>query len=177
MSAPHLSLARAFAINELTLRLLARAELTTPPVSTDLLHRLNPELEVELAPLGKVAGALRLGDDGAVIYVNESQPVVRQRFSIAHEYGHYLLHHRAVLDGEAGATATVRELEADRFAALLLVPLPWLDALVPQAPPDAPPMTDQRLTLKLASRFNVSPSCMRRALAGLVAARSAFTAA
>jgi Zn-dependent peptidase ImmA (M78 family) len=46
-----------------------------------------------------------VGEDGS-IFVEESDPVVRRRFSVAHELGHYLLHFRpllARLSAEVGA--------------------------------------------------------------------------
>lgn len=66
-----------------------------------------------------------------VIVINASEPVTRQAFTVAHELGHWLLHHpqlennpdlgimyRSPLGGQVDPT----EQEANTFAANLLVP-------------------------------------------------------
>lgn len=67
---------------------------------------------------------------GFVIFVDENEPVVRQRFTAAHELGHYV-HHRHMI-GEHGVEdnymlradgmSNSQEAEANRFAADLLMP-------------------------------------------------------
>lgn len=62
------------------------------PVPIDVVaHRLN--LKTEAAPLDeRVAGMLVVeGDKGAIGY-NSTHAVVRQRFTIAHQLAHFLLH-------------------------------------------------------------------------------------
>ena len=59
----------------------------------------------------KISGMLMLNNDEQNIYVNATEPVVRQRFTIAHEIGHYVLHAHHQM-----------EREANRFAAALLIP-------------------------------------------------------
>src|ERR1041384_7945755 len=49
-------------------------------------------LQVERADLDDVSGLLVIEDDKGMIGVNASHPQVRQRFTIAHEVGHYVLH-------------------------------------------------------------------------------------
>ncbi|MGE3993739.1 ImmA/IrrE family metallo-endopeptidase [Pseudorhodoplanes sp.] len=67
-------------------------------------------------------------EGGFKITVNRHEPKIRQRFTIAHEIGHYLLH-RDLIKG--GLTDTVlyrsklsnsREAEANRIAADILMP-------------------------------------------------------
>jgi hypothetical protein len=62
------------------------------------------------------------------IYINRAEPLVRQRFTLAHEIGHAYLHagdgedvidFRRDMDGEVD----VKEVEANRFAADLLMPI------------------------------------------------------
>jgi Zn-dependent peptidase ImmA (M78 family) len=77
------------------------------------------------------AGVMFIEDDLKVIGVNYHQPKVRQRFSVAHELGHYLLGHK---EFDVGGThvdeATPsyldpelrQEREANEFAAELLMP-------------------------------------------------------
>ncbi len=179
---PENKLARFLAIVRLADRLLRDAGIREPPVTTDLIHRVHPELSVRPAALGSVGSSLKIegGPDGRsipAIYVNERHSIPRQRFGIAHEYGHYLLHHRRVLEGEPPA-GRAAEQEADLFAGSLLAPAWMLDLLAPAIDyrPDAKTELD-RLTLKLASKFNVSRTCMARALFQLHHLRKALVQA
>jgi Zn-dependent peptidase ImmA (M78 family) len=60
------------------------------------------------------------------IYINRGEPLVRQRFTLAHEIGHAYLHaedgnmidSRRDIDGEPD----IKEIEANRFATGLLMP-------------------------------------------------------
>lgn len=71
------------------------------------------------------------GSNGYSIIVNEKEPRVRQRFTVAHELGHFLLH-RAELDKtgkvkddifyRSAQMSTRQEAQANRFAANLLMP-------------------------------------------------------
>ncbi|CAN5472197.1 hypothetical protein BH11ARM1_BH11ARM1_07670 [soil metagenome] len=84
-----------------------------------------------------LSGFLIRNDDGQVfIGVNASNGTARKRFTVAHELGHYFLHDRmsAYIDEYAGRFKVmtrdevstegtdVREIEANRFAAELLMP-------------------------------------------------------
>jgi Zn-dependent peptidase ImmA (M78 family) len=70
-------------------------------------------------PRGLVA-CLRFHDERKLIEVAARQPLVRQRFSIAHELGHFCLGHSHQDDSR------VAEQEANIFAGGLLVPRAWL---------------------------------------------------
>ena len=86
---------------------------------------------------GELAGMLVRHDDGqAVIGVNSAHHINRQRFTIAHECGHLRLHKgKAVYidrsfrvklsrrDGRSAQAVDPEEIEANRFAAELLMPL------------------------------------------------------
>lgn len=67
-------------------------------------------------------------DDAAIITVNRKASVERQRFSICHEIGHWILHRRQLLLCQAddierpSAEGNNLERVADRFAAELLMP-------------------------------------------------------
>src|SRR5260370_2585305 len=106
------------------------------PVAVDLVaHRLN--LRTEAASLGEnVSGLLVVEKGHGVIGYNETQALVRQRFTIAHEIGHFVLHrsdsssdlfidtHYIVYrrDAQSSTGQDRREREANRFAAPLLIP-------------------------------------------------------
>ncbi|MCY4304158.1 MAG: ImmA/IrrE family metallo-endopeptidase [Aestuariivita sp.] len=82
----------------------------------------------------KVSGMIKKdeedgGESGYAIYVNENHPSVRQRFTIAHEIGHFLLHEHLIGEGlvedvlwRAGGLSNRVETEANRMAARILMP-------------------------------------------------------
>ena len=72
------------------------------------------------------------GTSGWSIIVNSAHPYVRQRFTIAHEIGHFIKHRgeEDMVDGEVvddqfyrSNMSDEREVEANKFAANLLMPL------------------------------------------------------
>lgn len=101
-----------------------------------------------------------------VIYINEAHGLNRQRFTVAHELGHYvdarnrrLLPNFGTFDRDrlssAGTDAT--EVYANRFAAALLMPRLEVEQLV-----------EKGLTVTdLARRFRVSPESMEWRLQNL----------
>jgi transcriptional regulator with XRE-family HTH domain len=102
----------------------------------------------------------------AAIGVNSDQAPVRQRFSIAHELGHFVLHHddqhfieygvAPSVEGESPGYSWQHEQEANRFAAELLMPA---DRMADDA---------KRLSLsRLARRYQVSEAAMGFRLANL----------
>ncbi|MDB4988348.1 MAG: hypothetical protein JWN04_3526 [Myxococcaceae bacterium] len=75
------------------------------------------------------SGALRAAEDAATIYLADGDSHERQRFTIAHELGHLMLHplgleYRDLIDPTAPGSS-VREREANAFAAELIMP-EWL---------------------------------------------------
>lgn len=74
-----------------------------------------------------ISGFIKYENSDKNIYVSNSQPIVRQRFTIAHELAHYILH-RDLLDKEGGSPLyrggayNQVEAQADRLAAALLMP-------------------------------------------------------
>jgi Zn-dependent peptidase ImmA (M78 family) len=68
-------------------------------------------------------------DSGFVCYVDSSEPSVRQRFTAAHELGHFVLHRNEIGDSHsdnyllrAEGLTNSQEAAANRFAADLLMP-------------------------------------------------------
>lgn len=88
-------------------------------------------IPVVFRPLDGLLGAcLRLPDAGAGILITTRRSLHMQRFTAAHELGHYVLEHEGSLDREIrlpGQTANrdINEVAADAFAAELLMPK-WL---------------------------------------------------
>jgi hypothetical protein len=107
-----------------------------------LLTGANPEAYPNLELNGaRVAGLLRPGSTGVEILYEAYHPFYRQRFSVAHELGHFYLHakegmrtyHRCSVrtidlneidevEGEEEVVASPIEAEADAFAGAFLLP-------------------------------------------------------
>lgn len=100
----------------------------------------------------------------ARIGINDTQSLVRQRFTLAHELGHYMIHKDQGLwvdsqsffrsDSSAGDP---KEVEANKFAAELLMPRRLLERV--RFPANDEQKADQ-LILSLARDFDVSVAAM-----------------
>jgi Zn-dependent peptidase ImmA (M78 family)/transcriptional regulator with XRE-family HTH domain len=62
--------------------------------------------------------------DASVALINRSKPALRQRFTLAHEYGHLLLHRSKgfIVDQAVFQMTSPEERQANAFAAALLMP-------------------------------------------------------
>jgi Zn-dependent peptidase ImmA (M78 family) len=108
------------------------------------------------------------------IVVNKGHPRVRQRFTIAHELGHLVLHRgRPVLvdhvrlnlrDARSRAAVDVEEIEANAFAAELLMPRSLMVAELNRA---AARSDSARLAADLAEGFGVSKEAAEYRLVNL----------
>ncbi len=140
-------------------------------------------LSLEHVHLGDdVSGLLVVQDGRGVIGVNSSQSITRQRFTIAHEIGHFLLHPTAMpvfidksflkpyftaFRNTTSSTGEDRlEREANSFAAALLMPATLIQQAVSELPADLP---DEEEVEQLARRFKVSRQAMSFRLARLAA--------
>ena len=162
-------------IVRLTQRLLADHGVEAPPIPVESIAKAM-KCRVVFSPLEDVSGILVRSSEGATIGVNERQPPVRRRFTIAHELGHLLLHSgnqvtydhdfRVNLRSSASSEGRdVEEIEANFFAASLLMPDPLLEA---------DPRTlfihvdDDRGVGEIAKTFKVSQQAMTLRLARLL---------
>lgn len=108
--------------------LLKRANITKPPILLrDVLAYLQKDNDIQVRAwnLGKKVSGIQVIEDGAsFIAYNATQHQNRQRFSVAHEIGHFVLGHTAPknFDYEPGNNDSY-ETEAFSFAAELLMPL------------------------------------------------------
>jgi Zn-dependent peptidase ImmA (M78 family) len=127
MMRPRYTLARRKAAG-----LIQQAGINRPPVPVERLAELaGATLRYEPFD-GQLSGLLYQSSDGSIIGVNSLHAPVRQRFSIAHEIGHLLLHepqlqiddHAFVVfrDPESSKASDPHEIEANQFAAALLMP-------------------------------------------------------
>jgi hypothetical protein len=127
---------------------------------------LSLGLDVKVATLRpRISGQLQRSDEtvsGFRIRINRHEPSVRQRFTIAHEVAHYLLHRDEIGDGiedsilYRSTLSEPREAEANRLGAQLLMPQKSLSIALSEL--------GGRNTLGvariLAERYNVSESAM-----------------
>lgn len=100
-----------------------------------------------------------------------------QRFTIAHELGHRALHpgHELILDvpvrfnmrdGTSGTATDLEEIEANAYAAALLIPARMIREQISQLPPAWRREPDEAATA-LARIFKVSPSALNFRLINL----------
>jgi Zn-dependent peptidase ImmA (M78 family) len=120
-------------IEQQAAKLLEENDVRRAPVPVDAIARAVG-LDVRYAPTtDDVSGALIRNGKSAVIAVNSAQHENRQRFTIAHEIGHFILHKRTERHFDEdfridyrnaiSSEATQRsEIEANGFAAALLMP-------------------------------------------------------
>ncbi|MCY3995133.1 MAG: ImmA/IrrE family metallo-endopeptidase [Rhodobacter sp.] len=81
----------------------------------------------------RISGILsKLGENEFLITVNQREPEEKQRFTAAHELGHYFLHRNLLKSGgkiedryilKAEGVSDEKEEEANQFAAAFLMPL------------------------------------------------------
>jgi hypothetical protein len=130
------------------------------------LHAIARDLGIAVfaVPLGdRISGQLmrdprRGGSSGFVIYVNSLHPRNRQRFTLAHEIAHFVLHRDLIDTGIHDDTMYrseelqgYQEVQANRLAADILMPIMKVKELMRQG-----------LSLQgLARQFGVSEEAMK----------------
>jgi Zn-dependent peptidase ImmA (M78 family) len=99
-----------------------------------------------------------------VAVINQAHHPVRQRFSVAHELGHYQLHQhlevrvsRFYRDARSAAGVDRTEIEANQFAAELLMPRQEVRRVASYMPAFA--LEDEGVA-EIAAHFNVSATAM-----------------
>jgi hypothetical protein len=99
------------------------------------------------------------GPSGFSVAVNSTEPAVRQRFTIAHEVSHFLLHRLQLENGDLvddtmyrSGLSSKEETAANDLAAHILMPMTLINKLVSEGVKDV---------VSLAERFQVSLTAMR----------------
>jgi len=133
-------------------------------------HRLN--LTTEASALGdRVSGMLVVENDRGAIGYNSSHARVRQRFTVAHEIAHFILHlkrnRRSQLfidpfvifrrDDNSATGNDRQEIEANRFGAALLMPA---TLVLKEIKKHALDLDDEDALAFLAKRFKISTAAM-----------------
>ncbi len=117
----------------------------------------------------RISGQISREDEKYIIRVNRYEVRERQRFTIAHELAHYLLH-RHVIDASprgirdnvlyrSGAPRIV-EYQANRLAAEIIMPR---ELLIRKLGSNGQ-RVDEKKTERLAAEFQVSPLAMKMRL-------------
>ena len=157
--------------------LLKEAKIVAPPVPVERLAKLKGAA-VRYEPFeGQMSGLLYKASatDQTVIGINALHPSSRQRFTIAHEIGHLLLHEDTNLQVDQHAFLAFRDLasaieddpkevEANQFAATLLMPEELLRRCVLELEPD---LDLETAISRLAQQFGVSEQAMTIRLTSL----------
>jgi Zn-dependent peptidase ImmA (M78 family) len=147
--------------------LLRDFSIKRPPIAVD---KIAKKLGVLLCPLpgdNDISGAIIRKDNRVVIAVNPTHHINRRRFTIAHELGHYFFHEGleehvdqnfrvAWRNTDSSRAINWLEVEANRFAACLLMPTTLL-----QSDLDTLQTLDARTIILLAKRYVVSPEAMK----------------
>jgi Zn-dependent peptidase ImmA (M78 family) len=121
-----------------------------------------------------ISGMLIREPGRTTIGVNRGHALVRRRFTIAHELGHLRLHRGRSLildaavrvnlrDPESAAATNREEIEANAFAAALLMP----EELIIRAAASSKITAPEDLSSWLAARFKVSVQAMNFRLVNL----------
>ncbi|HSK49596.1 MAG TPA: ImmA/IrrE family metallo-endopeptidase [Solirubrobacterales bacterium] len=129
----------------------------------DLLRLLEDEVELRIfiLPLGEegIDGAYQLDQGEPFVLLNQSKHHTRQRFTLAHEFGHHHLRHGAQLDSNIQfRNSQIKEIEANRFASSLLMPRPAIDGWFAR---NDDPRLSLEVLVRIAFAFNVSAPVVR----------------
>ena len=158
--------------------LLAQHGIANPPVPVEQLAR-RLGIRITCQPFdGDLSGMLYREPKGAtVVAVNSRNASTRQRFTIAHELAHFLLHEPALQvdrpisvrfrDEHSSLAVDRDEIEANQFAAALLMKREWVLADAQQLLRRQPELSDEAVVKALAARYEVSPQAMEFRLANL----------
>ncbi|MFZ4807588.1 MAG: ImmA/IrrE family metallo-endopeptidase [Hyphomicrobiaceae bacterium] len=150
--------------------ILKAFRVTAPPVLVDEIIAAK-RIALRFTPLAPdLSGMIFQKDGEPVIVVNSTHPPNRQRFTMAHELGHHELHLPAIgssvhvdkkfamaRDLMSASGLDRQEIEANRFAAELLVPRTFLSRELQGRVVD---IEDEELVADLARLFRVSRQMM-----------------
>jgi Zn-dependent peptidase ImmA (M78 family) len=147
-----------------------------PPIRVDRLAEKLSYNVIYQRLAGDVSGTVILDQDETItIGINSFHSHVRQRFSIAHEIGHAQLHVSSAKDtrfvdpparvlfrdGTASLGEDPQEIQANQFAAALLMPQHLVSEIGQTMIDRNPKIAIDDLVNKLAERFDVSTQAMR----------------
>jgi Zn-dependent peptidase ImmA (M78 family) len=161
-------------IQEQVRKILRDNKIQRPPVPVEQIAE-NYGIEIRYEPAEEeLSGALiRKGRNKVVIGVNSFHHPNRQRFTIAHEIAHFLLHEGIKVhvdqdfrvnlrDEQSSKAVSWEEIEANGFAAELLMPTAFITRDTQRFQ-----TFDEQTKQRLANRYRVSKHAMGLRLANL----------
>jgi Zn-dependent peptidase ImmA (M78 family) len=160
--------------------LLERLGVDDLPVPVEEIAR-SLDVDLQFEPLeGGLSGVLFRGEGNRrVLGVNASHAPVRQRFTIAHELAHLQLHEDSLFvdglvrrDNKSSLALDPQEIEANAFAAELLMPRRLLLREIAEKVPQGSTAEPRKLIRHLARIFEVSEQAMEFRLVNLGVATS-----
>lgn len=152
------------------------------PVKVDRIAK-QAGIKVQYSPLDdELSGMAFYKDDLSVIGVNARHHVRRQRFTIAHEIGHFELHDDILRKGmhvdkvitmlnrdPSSAAGTISmEVEANQFAAELIMPKTLVLLYMDEQGLDYGCVPDDEAVEAMARAFNVSTTAMTYRIAKVI---------
>lgn len=150
--------------------IIVEFDLERPPTPLDKIVRAKG-IVTQYAPLdGDLSGMAFMKDGHPVIGVNSLHHPNRQRFTVAHELGHIILHREEIENSihldrgslQRGALASMGtdriEIDANRFAAELLMPKSLLESILEGRTVD---LEDDVAIAEMAKKFRVSEAAIR----------------
>ena len=156
------------------IRLLEETYAGPPPVPVEQIAAARGAQLTYEAYEGDVSGLIYRDKDRVVIGVNSTHAPTRQRFTIAHELGHLVMHKgqpvfvdRLVRMNLRDGSSSDEEVDANAFAASLLMPRNLILQAINRIFEQTPRIGPGDLADELAGVFRVSPEAMRYRLENL----------
>lgn len=163
-------------IESLTFEILTKFGISELPIP---IKKIAKKRGVQIKPYkfeDDVSGLLLIKDRVSTIGYNPLESAVRQRFTIAHELGHYELHRKEsglfvdkkfkvhFRDPVSSSGIDNKEREANAFAAAILMPKHLLVREIRESDFD---LADESFLKNIAKKFNVSIQAMSYRIANL----------
>jgi Zn-dependent peptidase ImmA (M78 family) len=151
-------------------RLTKRFRVEAAPVPIERIAK-SLGVKVQYAPFdGELSGMAFIKEGIPIVGVNSLHHPNRQRFTLAHELAHIQLHRKRIetevhvdkgslrRDAVSAAGIDPTEIEANAFAAELLMPQALIEAALGGRPVD---LEDDEMIASLAKKFRVSEAAIR----------------
>ena len=160
--------------------LLKEEKVTEPPINiANIAKGLGLQLSYEpFDGIDDISGMLYCDNENNILGINSAHSHTRQRFSIAHEVGHFLLHKKklfvdkkmriAFRDSKSSMAIDKQEIDANAFAAEILMPREFIENELKKEMADIKDNIEiENIISALAKTFQVSTQAMRYRLINL----------
>jgi Zn-dependent peptidase ImmA (M78 family) len=163
--------------------ILEKFKITEPPIPVESIAKeIGAQLTFEpFEGKDDISGMLFRDENINIIGINSSHPPTRQRFSIAHEIGHLMLHSNKsnklfidkvvridFRDTTSAQAIDKKEITANAFAAELLMPIDFIQKEIHKEATKKNDIINKDLLIqKLSKTFEVSPQAMEYRLINL----------